>query len=305
MHALLLSTALAAHVVAPAGYGGPSWARLWGRVLEGAAPVPANPTAGGLANARDTLGLLESDEIEGASVAVSIGGRELTARTDDDGVFSFEATDLTLAPGALEVEVRLLEPESAATRTVVHVLDCPGGTAVISDIDDTVVQTHVTDKARMIVQLATTNAAQLEPAPGMAAMYRAAQSAGACGFFYVSSSPQNLYPRLAEFLARAGYPAGPIFLKNIGQDALTDHGGYKTSRIETLLLAYPATRFVLVGDSGEQDPQIYRAVRAALPERVRGIFIRELPERPVRADDIVVLAGAGADERAIVRVLAP
>jgi phosphatidate phosphatase APP1 len=93
----------------------------------------------------------------------------------------------------------------------------------------------------------------------------------------VSGSPQNLYVRINAFLALNEMPPGPILLKNIGSDALTEQVAYKKRRIRALLGAFPKLRFLLVGDSGEHDPEIYAAIRKESPARVAGIIIRVVP----------------------------
>src|SRR5580765_6749748 len=88
---------------------------------------------------------------------------------------------------------------------------------------------------------------------GVAAFYRALQ-AGGNPFFYVSKSPWNLYVPLAEYLEVQGLPEGPLFLRNLGLRMPRDH---KCTAIAALLKAYPRLPFILIGDSGENDPEVY------------------------------------------------
>ncbi len=297
-----------AHVQGYASYGAPSWFVLKGRVLAGPAPLPPDPTQSRLASLLDTWRLAESDEIAGATVTAFVAGHTYRTVSDADGLFVISAHQMTppSAPGRHDIEVRAQFAEAAATgKAELYIFPEQPGLAVVSDIDDTVVESRVTNWLQMVTIVATRNAAQRKATPGMSAAYRAAQVAGATGFFYVSSSPQNLYSRLRAFLDLAGYPAGPLLLKNLGEDTIADHATYKTKRIETLLAAYPHLRFVLIGDSGERDPEIYRAIRAAYPERIAAIVIREVAGRTlVAADDLRLLRADGSNAHLIGEVVA-
>jgi phosphatidate phosphatase APP1 len=119
--------------------------------------------------------------------------------------------------------------------------------------------------------------------------YRAVQAGrtgGECNpIFYVSSSPWNLYDLLEDFLDLHGVPAGPLFLKDWSPTNLGKHERHKLDVIRTLLATYPELPFVLIGDSGEQDPEIYRKIVQEHPGRIRSIYIRDVT---TRERDVVV-----------------
>ena len=124
------------------------------------------------------------------------------------------------------------------------------------------------------------NAHSRLPFEGVADFYRALQL-GSSGedsnpIFYVSSSPWNLYDMLEDFLDVHGVPAGPLFLKDWSPTTLRDHDRHKLGVIRTLLATYTNVPFVLIGDSGERDPEIYRQVVREYPGRVRAIYIRDV-----------------------------
>jgi hypothetical protein len=150
------------------------------------------------------------------------------------------------------------------------------GLSVISDIDDTIKISHVTDKKRLLEH---TFLKPFEAVPGMAAVYRTWQEAGAA-FHYVSSSPWQLYPALATFMSGADFPRGSVHLRyfRVKDESFLNLFASSTKSkppvIEALLAAYPGRDFVLVGDSGESDPEIYGAVARAHPGRIRHIHIR-------------------------------
>ena len=130
---------------------------------------------------------------------------------------------------------------------------------VISDIDDTIVHTNATSllgMARSIIR----NAASRLPFEGVADLYRALH-VERNPIFYVSSSPWNLYELLHDFMEINGIPHGPMFLQDWGIDEstliLASHTEHKLAQIQTLVDYYPELKFVLIGDSGQHDPEIY------------------------------------------------
>jgi len=170
----------------------------------------------------------------------------------------------------------------------------PEGLSVVSDIDDTIKVSNVRDRQEL---LANTFLRRFEAVPDMASTYRLLAERGAV-FHYVSASPWQLYPLLADFLREAGFPDGTLRMKLVrlaDSSALRVFGsqeGYKTPEIEALLKAFPFRRFVLVGDSGEQDPEIFADVARRHGDRVREIWIRNVTgETPDNARCTKAFAG--------------
>jgi phosphatidate phosphatase APP1 len=152
------------------------------------------------------------------------------------------------------------------------------GMSIISDIDDTLKHSHVACKQSL---LANTFLRQFEPIEGMADLFRGWEQGGAA-FHYVSSSPWQLYRHLTEHLTEQGFPDGSYHLRAF---RLRDHlirrilmfrRSGKAAVIRGLLQTFPERRFVLVGDSGEIDPEIYGAMARKFPRQVAGIYIRQV-----------------------------
>jgi phosphatidate phosphatase APP1 len=109
----------------------------------------------------------------------------------------------------------------------------------------------------------------------------------ASAVFYVSASPKQLTDNLRAFLRHNDFPRGVLRLKEFseGSDAsLFDHDqkAYKLRSLETVFRAHPRVRFALFGDDGEQDPEIYAALRKAFPGQVEGVWIRRVDPDPKR-----------------------
>ncbi|NML62912.1 DUF2183 domain-containing protein [Massilia sp. RP-1-19] len=240
---------------------------------------------------------LESDEVAGARVRAHFQGQSHETVTDRGGYFSFEIVPTQPVPGGWQT-VELELPDSRGedgqpVRTKAEAM-VPAPTArfgIISDIDDTVLWTNVTNKLNMALMLARSNAHTRKPFKGVGAFYRALRH-GAGGnednpVFYVSSSPWHLFGPLVEFLRLQGIPVGPLLLRELGVREvfkLTSHGNHKLEKIELILSYYPDMQFVLIGDSGEQDPEIYTEVVRRHPKQVKVIYIRDVNPDPARIE---------------------
>lgn len=245
---------------------------------------------------------LESDQVAGARVRARFQGVEGDAITDRGGYFTI---DLSLpAPVAQSgwhaVELTLVDaPADAPVRAVAEVIIPPAAArfGVISDIDDTVLWTNVTNKLNMALMLARSNPFTRKPFKGVAALYRALH-AGVGGnegnpVFYVSSSPWHLFDPLVEFMRLQHIPLGPLMLRELSVRGLLEPDrsrNHKLDKIEKILRAYPSLQFVLIGDSGERDPEIYAEVLRRHPQSVRVIYIRNVNPDPSRIDALDRLA---------------
>jgi len=278
------------------GYG--SAAGLWvqGRVLQERAFAQQADSDSGWRNLAALYRRLESDEVAGEAVSASFDGQTYLTRTDRGGYFRFQIKPPANAQaGWLAVALALPDaPAGSPVEASASVL-LPGAGArfgVISDIDDTVLWTNVTNKLNMALMLARSNPYTRKPFKGVAAFYRALhegvrsdREGAANPLFYVSSSPWHLFGHLVEFLRSQGLPLGPLLLRELGLKQLFklgQHGSHKLGKIEHILATYPHLPFVLIGDSGEQDPEIYAEVVRRHPGQVRVIYIRNVNPDPAR-----------------------
>ncbi|MDM8518199.1 DUF2183 domain-containing protein [Desulfobacterales bacterium HSG16] len=161
------------------------------------------------------------------------------------------------------------------------------GISVISDIDDTIKESHVTDKKQLLIN---TFLKEFAPVPGMAEVYKRWERAG-YAFHYLSASPWQLYPFLSKFVQKTGFPDGTWYMKLFRAKDLTlfdmfvSSEQFKPPFIISLFERYPERQFILVGDSGESDPEIYADIARKYPDRVIHIFIRKVfnpKDKPAR-----------------------
>jgi len=276
------------------GYGNAQ--RLWlrGRVLAERAFAEQHPADSSWRNAAALYRRLESDEVAGATVLAHFAGQSWRSVTDSGGYFAFEL-DVMEAPAAGWLDVRISLPDTTPplqAAAPVLVPDAGARFAIVSDLDDTVIWTNVINKLNMAWMLARSNLHTRQPFPGVAQFYQALH-AGINPLFYVSSSPWHLHDALAGFLRLRGLPPGPLLLRALGIKQLLNLGpeaDHKLDRIEALFAAYPQLSFVLIGDSGERDPEIYAELVQRRPGRVRVIYISNVDPDPRRSQALSRLA---------------
>ena len=300
------------HIVGYRGYGGGGRVLVLGRALQNEGLMQADASHSKVRNILAMLKRLESDPLPFARVRVSLpdGAHQLVA--DDEGfVRGWVEMDTSDRSGWSSLRLDLADPPGGIPATVEAPFLVPPPSAaygVISDMDDTVIQSHVTDFLRAAQMVLLENARTRLPFPGIAAFYRALQE-GAIGgagnpIFYVSSSPWNLYDVISEFLEAQQIPAGPLLLRDwdLGPSLLRN-AAYKTGVIREILTTYPSLPFILVGDSAQEDPEIYADIVATHPGRILAVYIRsvrrhpedspavrELEERVARAGSTLVMA---------------
>jgi hypothetical protein len=155
----------------------------------------------------------------------------------------------------------------------------PKGLSVISDLDDTIKISGVLDKEELLVN---TFLKEFRPVEGMPEVYQSWAKEGAV-FHYVSGSPWQLYPFLADFMSREGFPPGSFDLRSFRVKDRTFFNLFaspeetKIPAIEAIFSRYPGRQFILVGDSGEKDPEVYGEIARNHLGQVVRVFIRDVP----------------------------
>ncbi len=267
------------------GYGTSRELFLRGRVLEETGITRAGRDDAVWRNVLNMARRFASDEVAGARVRASFEGLHVETTADEEGYFEvrFRLEEPLDGPGGWrQVGLELLSPPSPGggrVRSKGHVLVPHGARfGVISDLDDTVVRSSATSVLKMAWIVARHNAHTRLPFEGVAAFYTALRlgpdSGSSNPVFYVSSSPWNIYDMLVDFLNVHGVPYGPLFLKDWSLSVLGKHRDYKLGVIRRLLRTYQDLPFVLIGDSGEEDPEIYLQAVREHPGRVKAVYIR-------------------------------
>jgi len=243
------------------------------------------------------------DHQRGKTVVVPLGDRTFVSeRSEADGLFRVR---IVLAGGeagdVLPFAVRLAEGDPREFGGSLRLIGGEG-LSVISDIDDTVKESNVLDRDEL---LANAFLRPYLPVEGMPELY-AGWAGGGVVVHYVTAGPWQLYPPLWEFVEGHGFPGVEIQMRDLrikDRTVLTffqDSQPYKVERVREILRRFPARRFVLVGDSGEHDPEVYGAIAAEFPGQVGGIFIRAVRPEHLARDRYREWFGAIEESRWIV-----
>lgn len=273
------------------GFGTPELLHVQGRVREQKGVEGTTEDSSLWRNISNTLSRLESDEIPGARLRATFGDVRQETASDKEGYFVFDLPlEKPVGAGWHDVEVELLEsvgkPASPTVTARVLVPSPRAEFGIISDVDDTILRSRSTDLLREVEILFGSGAEDRVSFPGVPALYQAlvrgADGGGENPVFYVSKSGWNLYDLLEAFMEMKGIPAGPLFLSDLrvieGPSEVMGSARHKWDSIDLLLRTYPELPFVLIGDSGMHDPELYREVVERHPGRVRAVYIHDVSE---------------------------
>lgn len=285
------------------GYGTERTLRVRGRVLLDPGVRPARPGDRWWVNLMHAYRRLGSDEVPHARVEVRHGSAHRELIANEEGHFDGHLP-LDEAPTSrpwTTVGMRLLDEVHGAVETeaAVYVPSRDARLGVISDMDDTVIRTDARSLWRMLRLTLFANAHTRVAFPGVSAFFRALRgrpdgSAPQNPLFYVSSSPWNLHDLLEHFLELNDIPEGPLVLRDWGSTERellsTGHHHHKLTAIRDIMNTYPDLPFILIGDSGQADPEIYRDVVHEFPQRILAAYIRDVTRDPLRKESIQELA---------------
>jgi len=300
-----------------AGYRNAHELRVSGRVVRYREPLDAGD--GTVSRLRTMLAIYNSEEVPGVCVRCDAFGGTAETRSDEEGYFSFALPiDQPLPDATIWESATLSTPELEAQSPSIEVpVMAPAADdhwGVISDIDDTIIETGATNFVKNWRRVLVDQPDDRLAVPGAAKLYQMIahdHQAPVRPFFYVSSSPWNLYGFIAEFMELNGIPHGPMFLTDYGIDGdkllKVAHGTHKLTAIEAILLFYPQLRFLLIGDNGQHDVEIYARAVQEFPGRVAAVFIRDVEGscrqgapatllNGIEANGIPVYCGAGFND---------
>lgn len=284
----------ARQIMAYSGYGNLEHVWVHGRVLANKPIRGPEDDDSWWDNLKATYSRWETDEVAGAEVELLYGDQRQIVVTDDEGYYrarfaidkDYPQDDVVLARTRGKRGII-----AAAHRITIPDADAPF--MVISDMDDTVIHTGITDVLLAARLTFLNNAKTRKPLAGVAGLYRAIARGGGEGarvpFFYVSNSGWNMYDLLRDFIELNDIPHGPLLLRDLGlnrgEDSTSDH---KAQTFRELLARYPHLNAVLIGDSGQHDAELYASLAREFPDRVKAIYIRDVDPDETSAHDAKV-----------------
>ncbi len=246
--------------------GAPSGLTVGGRVLKAA------PKDGHSSFTRNLRRLGASGWPEVAVEVRCLGGVARTT-TNAEGGFEVQLTPAAgqqFPVGRADCEARAAKAEPGLAPVEIVAPQAPF--VVLSDFDDTLAITNVVDGPKLVEAALLQDENSQPVVPGMADFYRClrADKPATPGFALVSGSPLQYTTRVARFLGKHGFPFFGLYLRDLGPDTLR---GYKQPVLRALLRQVP-NDVVLVGDSGEHDPEVYAQIRSEAGPRIKAIYIR-------------------------------
>lgn len=227
----------------------------------------------------------------GVELEAEFQGKTIKVTTDEEGYFEvmLSLEELGIAEGWHPIRLRLLHDLLGRATEVVALgevyFSSPNPDyGIISDIDDTILTTGAMRLWEMLKVTFAQNAHTRIPFAGVSEFYDALRKGRdeipSNPIFYVSSSPWNIYDFLMEFLDAHQIPKGPLMLRDLGlsrdQFIAGSHEKHKLKQINHILDVFQELSFILIGDSGQEDPQIYFETVQTHPDRILAVYIRDV-----------------------------
>jgi len=260
-------------VVPYPGYGAPGWVRVLCRVVltrPGLLEKYAHESVRGW---RSFLSI----PVDDVDVVISVGGVEQRVRADRGGVVDLHL-EVDLAPGWHKITLSTADSEPVTAP--VFIVDPAARFGIVSDVDDTVMVTALPRPFLAAWNTFVLNEHARRPVPGMAVLYeRLATAHPGAPVVYLSTGAWNVAPTLTRFLERNLYPAGALLLTDWGptHDRWFRSGReHKRDSLERLATEFPDLKWLLVGDDGQHDEDLYGDFVEKHPGNVAAVAIRQL-----------------------------
>lgn len=276
------------------GYGNRDHTYITGEVVEGYGDTKPAVGQSRWKNIKAMFKRYLINDLEGVTVTVTFRGMSQEVITDRYGIFrcyfdhpgsvpsgeTWQKAMITLASSKYNGS------EASSVEAEIMVVDDSPDFGVISDIDDTILVSYATQKLMKIRLMLFNNAHTRMPFEGVSAFYKALESGPLKNklnpIFYLSNSEWNLYDLLHEFIEFNRIPKGPLFLREMKIRPLQLHKirevnkNHKKEVLIQLFNAFPELKFILIGDSGQKDPDVYSEIVKQFPGRVLAIYIRDI-----------------------------
>lgn len=271
------------HIAAYRGYGNDKSIWISGRLLANRLFAGPQDDDDWWDNLKATYERWESDEVPGATIHLVYADQQQQVTTDEEGYYEakFDRSEVYPRADLVRAEYR----DGGHILIADHWIMLPEPNArflVISDMDDTVIHTGITD-LKVAAQLTFLNNAKTrKPLTGVGGLYRAlargTEADPVNPIVYLSNSAWNMYDLLRDFLDLNDLPRGPLLLRDIGVGQILSRAKnhHKIDSLRALFSRYPDLPVILIGDSGQHDAELYALAAEEHPDRVRAIYIRDV-----------------------------
>ncbi len=266
------------------GWASNKGGQIFARVHKGHPPDAVKGHESSAEKLLQTIEALELHTIPNAEVEISGVPGLRTVKADGDGFIEVELPAGMHGPLA-KVVLTLPETDkfrsSSAEQKLPVWQDQAGQLGIISDIDDTLTDTDVPHKLHMIYNTLFHSQYDVKVFDGAGQAVSMASDGTASKLptrmlMYLSGSPWNLHTRIAGAFARNGLPPGGFILRRFSKEPLRDAFAFKHPHLQALFQAFPNTRFILLGDTGEKDPEVYAQMHREKPRQIEHVYIHNV-----------------------------
>ncbi len=271
------------NVVVYHAYGNEHQIIVQGRMQKKRIFKPVSKEDGWVRNLWRRVKQVKADDIESADINLSIKHESFKTKGDDEGYFEFHIKTKQLLPMGYQKIVLQLKDNQNLHETNATIIDSTLLIGIISDFDDTLIISDVTNKISLGINTMFKNYKQRTLVPSMLERFKKILAQNPKGtpstLFILSGSPQQLFTPIEQFLAYHHFPKHTLILKKAhgeNLDPLTDQFAYKSQKIERLIQLYPNMQWVMFGDSGEKDAEVYKAIQEKYPHKVMRYYIRDV-----------------------------
>ncbi len=260
-------------------YGNPHELIVEGRVLEERIFKESSKEDSWLKNTWNKVKQLVNDEVKNEKLTLTIGDEIYQNKTDDEGYFEFNIENHKEAWKNHQNITLHLDELNVTTYASAFIIDESVKVGIISDFDDTVIVSGVTNKLDLVQNTFFKNYKQRELVKGMKERFEEIVTSPNTPLFFVTGSPKQLYNAIHNFLNYHEFPKRTLITKKAhgnNADPLFDQITYKVEKIEQLIQLFPQIGWVCFGDSGEKDPEVYRRIQKKYPKQIKAIYIRNV-----------------------------
>lgn len=278
----------------------PQGVHIHGRALAERKLQPPRENDGQWINFKRTVSQFVTAEAPRARIEVRLGDALHKLRTDSEGYFQIE-----LPPTNAEVFIAVAVESGWSQEFPLRGATTQPKRIIVSDVDDTLIETGATAVRTMIATTVFGNALTRELVDGMADLLRDLREDGSQPLFAITSSPWNLEGFLRAIFERVELPVDGVFMTDWGltvdQWIHPDHDVHKLGAIRLLLSWYGGSSVVLFGDDSQVDPEVYIQVATEFPGRVEGIFIRPVSGQSRKRKVVAMLEETESETGALCR----
>lgn len=278
------------------GFGNAETLQIRGRVIEDAGLKKPKENQSIRRNIIAMFKRYESEEFPGVTIELEINGKKYFEETDEAGFFHFVVSNpfppLPEEEKWIKVKFKLLDEITEDQGLIeekgeIYLPPDNASFGIISDVDDTILISRSTNFIRRLRLLLFKNALTRLPFDGVSGFYKALQAGNTSTrrnpIFFVSSSQWNVYDLLLDFCTHHDIPKAPFLLRTLEKrwfefwkERSPARHGHKFEKIKHILETYNHLPFILIGDSGQRDPEIYSRVAMEYPSRIAALYIRDV-----------------------------